>query len=100
MGNLRRIDLKKILAETGISTLVETGTGQGESIECALPFGFSSIYTCEGEKSLFECAQKKFKSFPSVHLNHDKSVSFLQQFIPTGKTLYFLDAHFWGGGRF
>ena len=100
MGGLHRFNIKKILADTGINTLVETGTGQGESIKYALRSGIGAIHSCEGEESLYSSARQLFSGTPEVCLYNSRSVSFLKDFTPTGATLYFLDAHFWGGADF
>lgn len=101
MGFLKRFNLRKVLAETGICKLVETGTGQGFSVEWALRCGFSAIESVELDARLHQFCLNRFRNRAEVSLFHGTSREFLAKMdVGAAPALYFLDAHFAGGADF
>ena len=102
MGSLTRLNLRHILSLSAIDTLVETGTGQGNSLAWAVEAGFRTLYSVEQEIALFAHCEQRFTDHPQVHLHQGHCVAFLTD-INTRELLnafYFLDAHFTGGADF
>lgn len=102
MGTLKRFNLRALSASTGIGTLVETGTGEGYSVNWALRCGFGTVHSVELEPSLHAQASRNFAGIPGVHLSQGESIPFLRALLPrlSGPKLIFLDAHFAGGADF
>lgn len=53
MGTLRRFNLRLMMAEAGISAVVETGTGAGDSLAWAERCGLPELYSVELEPHMF-----------------------------------------------
>lgn len=102
MGSLTRFNLEYVRNTSGIDTVVETGTGRGNSLDWAARSGFSELYSVEQVPHLFESSRQRFADHSHIHLQLGDSASFLQgivsQTLPSA--LYFLDAHFAGGADF
>lgn len=78
---------------------IETGTAEGDGIECALKAGFEEIYSIELNPNLFEKCKKKFKDEKNVHLicgSSEKELPKLLENINDPFVLW-LDAHYSGG---
>lgn len=102
MGTLRRFNLRYLLTTTGIETLIETGTGEGQSVKWALNCNFKAIFSAEIETQLYKRALQDLKEFQNVRLSNCDSISFLNG-LPdeiSASKLFFLDAHFAGGADF
>lgn len=102
MGSLNRFNLQDILPLSPIDTLVETGTGLGNSLEWALQAGFQTLYSVEQEEVLFARCRQRFAAYPQVHLHQGQSIAFLTSIAAKQlrHVFYFLDAHFTGGADF
>jgi SAM-dependent methyltransferase len=102
MGTLRRFNLRALSAATGIKTLVETGTGEGQSVWWALQCEFKEAHSVELEARLHSRAQTFLKDMSHVHLTLGESIQFLSGLRDrvSGPKLIFLDAHFAGGADF
>lgn len=101
MGSLLRFNLRHLRETFHLDRLVETGTGQGNSLAWAVRSGFPQLHSVEQVESLHQACQQRFAAFPQVHLAQGESREFLRQIRDGSKaTLYFLDAHFLGGADF
>ncbi len=102
MGSLTRFNLRHILSLSAIETLVETGTGRGNSLVWAVEAGLRTLYSVEQEAALFAHCVQRFADHPQVHLHQGHFVAFLTDIaakqLPCG--FYFLDAHLTGGADF
>lgn len=84
--------LKKNL---NLSTFVETGTFQGDTV-CSLLNHFDRIYTIELSDSLYQLAQLRFQGEAKVSVIHGNSAHELQalhRILEKESVLYWLDAH-------
>lgn len=102
MGSLTRFNLPHIKNVMGLDTLVETGTGLGDSLAWAVRAGFSQLHSVEQVPKLFETCRQRFVEQPSVHLRQGDSLTFLREIsaMELHHALFFLDAHFAGGADF
>jgi hypothetical protein len=102
MGSLARFNLKSIRKAFDLHTLVETGTGMGNSLACAAHAGFSELHSVEQVPQLFESCRQRFSSEPRVCVHFGDSVAFLREMVARKlpHVFYFLDAHFVGGADF
>lgn len=82
----------------GLTTLVETGTYYGDTIN-ALLNDFEAIYSIEYDPFLWERARKRFAPHPHVHCLQGDSAVKLPELLQTlqGPCLFWLDAHYSGG---
>ncbi len=85
----------KLLTYHPKDILIETGSGKGKGISCALQCGFKEIYSIEIEKTLYNFCVKKFRNNKNVHLYHGDSIEILPQILSKINTraTFFLDAH-------
>lgn len=103
MGSMTRFNLKHLRTTFGLTRLVETGTGRGESLAWAARCGFPELHSVELVDALYEACRERFAGQPQVHLSQGGSKEFLERIAAEGgnvPTLYFLDAHFLGGADF
>lgn len=101
MGELRFFDLSDPINDYDISVFIETGTGQGGSVEAILNYPqIQDVYSIEIIKELYESCVEKFKDHTKVQLLNNNSFEGLKQLLPTIPTnrniLFWLDAHFPG----
>ncbi len=81
-----------------LSTLVETGTFQGEMVE-AQRKNFDQIYTIELSPDYYQKAVEKFKRFKHIHIIEGDSSVKLKEVTKILKepALFWLDGHYSGG---
>ena len=85
-------NLKKVLP---LDFFVETGTFEGETIECVKDL-FSEIHSVELSEEYYNRVKNRFQSNSDIHLYLDSSERFLKKIHPVLKeksVLYWLDAH-------
>lgn len=98
MGSIARFNLSKIKFDFGIDQFVETGTGQGKSIELVLKSSIATIFSCESHPQIYDTAKKKFTNESRVQLDSRASKFFLTEICKKqSPMLFFLDAHYGGG---
>lgn len=80
------------------SNFVETGTGEGDSVQYILEGGCSNIWSVEIHTELYTKVKQRFAKYSNCHIINNDSVSALYKIVPEliGDTLFFLDAHFPG----
>ena len=101
MGTLRRFDIARIRSAAGIDELVETGSGQGDSLAWARAAGISHCWSVELHAQLARQCQRRFAADSAVTVATGDSREFLAQLPASPRPrLYFLDAHFAGGADF
>jgi hypothetical protein len=78
----------------GCDTVVETGTGDGFTIEHALPWA-KHIYSIEINRDRYNLAKEKFRGDKNVRLSCGNSEDILQNILVfvLGKPIFWLDAH-------
>ncbi len=84
--------LKQLLP---LTTFVETGTYQGDTVVRALPF-FDKLYSTESVEQHYRAAVQRLAAERSVELSHADSAEFLGELSPALRAesvLYWLDAH-------
>lgn len=84
-----------------IKIFIETGTADGDGIECALKAGFEKIYSIELNPNLFKRCKERFKVNKNVHLILGSSEKELPKILENINEpfLLWLDAH-WAGGEY
>jgi hypothetical protein len=80
---------------------IETGTADGDGVECALNAGFDEIYSIELNPNLFEKCKERFKDKKNIHLICGSSEEELPQILESinDPFVLWLDAH-WSGGDY
>lgn len=80
---------------------IETGSADGDGIECALKSGFEKIYSIELNPILFENCRNRFKNNENVYLFCGSSEIELPKILETINEPFvlWLDAH-WSGGNY
>lgn len=80
---------------------IETGSADGDGIECALKSGFKEIYSVELNPVLFENCKKRFEKNKNVHLFCGSSEIELPKILELVNESFvlWLDAH-WSGGNY
>ena len=80
---------------------IETGSADGEGIECAIKAGFEKIYSIELNPLLFENCKKRFYNHKNIHLICGSSEIELPKVLDTinDSFILWLDAH-WSGGNY
>jgi hypothetical protein len=91
--------VKAILRESGVDTVVETGTFTGDMV-AALVGRASRIVSVELDDTLYERAVRRFASIPTVELLHGDSALLLPRVVEqlAGPALFWLDGHYAGSG--
>lgn len=95
-------DASELISRRGDRKIfIETGTADGDGIECALKAGFSEIYSIELNPDLFEKAKNKFSKYDNVHLICGSSDNELPKVLDSidNSFVLWLDAH-WSGGQY
>jgi hypothetical protein len=79
----------------GTSTLVETGTYEGETVAACLHH-FERIYTVELDQALYTAARDRFADEPTVTVIHGDSYAELSRLASelAEPALFWLDAHY------
>jgi hypothetical protein len=86
--------IKRWALETGYSTLVETGTYMGHTIE-AVADSFQRVFTVEIDPVLAERAKNKFAVKKQVEVKSGSSIEVLPSILKqlSGPVIFWLDAH-------
>jgi hypothetical protein len=87
---------RAILDQFPAIVFFETGTHQGDGVQCALDSGFDLIYTCEiNPVSFGYCVHRFVDQRTKVSLHNEDSRSLLLRVLPTitTKVTFWLDAH-------
>jgi hypothetical protein len=97
------VDLEKVIDRYNITTYIETGTGEGGSVDYILNTKIKNIITCEIMQDKHQWLLDKYKDNHNVFLVKGGSVDKLGcmlEMVNKNNTLVFLDAHFpgWGFG--
>jgi hypothetical protein len=81
----------------GASTLIETGTFLGDTIDAVLP-NFRRVITIELDESLAEAARRRFRTRPQVTVLHGNSSDLVPGVMAElqAPAIFWLDAHFSG----
>lgn len=85
--------LRKI--KGNLSTLVETGSSNGQGIDAALAAGFQTIYSVERSERYYQLCVQKYAHNEWVHLSCEDSAEWLEDLaidLPW-PVVFFLDAH-------
>ena len=100
MGSLRRFNIQEILDNYHCSTLIETGTGSGDSLDYCSAFNFKKLFSIEIIKDVYDDAIKKFSHDQRIRLLNATSCEAFRDIIPSldedDIVLFWLDAHFPG----
>lgn len=85
----------KWIVENLNNIFVETGSGKGKGINCALNCGFKRIYSIEIDESRHNKCKKAFQDKPNVRLYLGDSLEILPIILPEidDVTTFLLDAH-------
>jgi hypothetical protein len=81
--------------EHGLNVLVETGTFEGDMLNCQLP-NFKRLISIELDEELYRAARMRFAAYPQVQLLHGDSGVKLAEATKGLKepALFWLDAHY------
>ncbi len=80
--------------------LIETGTGEGHSVQFALNNGAPEVWTAEECRAVYQTAWLNFGLDSRVNMWLGRSTDFLRELNNFDNSLIFLDAHFAGGADF
>lgn len=91
--------LNEYVKNRKIKVFIETGTADGDGVQCALDAGFEKIYSIELNSSLFEKCKKRFENNENVNLICGSSEIELPKILENidESFVLWLDAHFSGG---
>jgi len=77
---------------------IESGSGEGNSIQCALDVGFKTIYSIEPSLKLYNLCVNRFKNNQNVKLFNGSSTSFLPDILRSVEgAVFWLDGHWCAG---
>lgn len=97
MGSLARHDLKRLIEEHGLTSIVETGTYVGDGVQIAFDSGIKKIFSVEIHKSYYKQAKARFSKCRNVKLFLGNSIDILPKIISflhkDDVILWWLDAH-------
>lgn len=95
MGRLTREQLKDIIGDSKINTLIETGTCEGGFAIIAASV-FNKVITIELNSYYYERAKKELQFIDNVELINGNSIDVLKNILPKQKRplVFYLDAHF------
>lgn len=98
MGQLKRFNLRKIIKDFSIDSLIETGTWKGDGVAYALNYYFKNIITTEIVPEIAERAKTRFALNKNVDVITGNSIDIFTKILPEikGNILFWLDAHFPG----
>jgi hypothetical protein len=90
---------RRIGAEYGCETLVETGTFWGDMIDAMRPH-YRKIHSIELYEPLFRRASHRYRHDPGVTIHHGDSAEVLPRVLEgvSGRALFWLDGHYCGEG--
>lgn len=88
-----------LLYKNNCKIFIETGSADGDGIECAIKAGFEKIFSIELNPDLHNKCKEKFKDYNNVNLYCGSSDILLKQIIENVDQpfLLWLDAHYSGG---
>jgi hypothetical protein len=95
---IKQRNILNIKNKYNLNTLVETGTYMGDMIK-AMKDEFSTIYSIELSKELYEKAKKKFIKHEHIHILNGNSGEVLYNLCDKIKepSIFFLDGHYSAG---
>jgi len=97
MGSLRNFNIGDYISKFNLTSLIETGTYKGDSIEYAMEYNFVKIFSIELLEEFYKYSLDKFSQDKRIILINDNSIDGLKTLLTTyvniGNTLYWLDAH-------
>jgi len=100
MGSLRRFKPQVFIDKFNCNTLIETGTGNGISLEYCAQYRFSKLYSIEIHEKIYQAARDKFAHDKRIEILNSSSAAALEKILPTlgadDRVLFWLDAHFPG----
>lgn len=100
MGRLFNLNVTSYIEQYDLKTFVETGTGEGDTLEHMLIYGFSKYHSIEIDPNIYNRCLNRFWRTPHVQLYNGSSYDKLGEILPTipkdRGILYWLDAHFPG----
>jgi hypothetical protein len=78
---------------------IETGSGYGNGIQCAIDAGFKKIYSIEISCALFISCYTRFKENQNVNIKYGDSCDLLPEILKgiNKPVTFWLDAHYSGG---
>ena len=88
-----QLEAQRLKQEYNLTTLVETGCYEGDSLNFSRSIGFEHLHSCDiNEKYVNHCRAM----FPNAKIAHQESISWLKEMLPNleGTTLFWLDAHY------
>jgi len=87
------INISNLKTKYNLNNFVETGVYLGASVQIAYDSSFTSVYSCDIDNNHVSNARNRF---PHANIFSGDSITFLKDVLPklTGKTLFWLDAHF------
>jgi hypothetical protein len=96
---LKQYTVKDYASKYGCSTLIETGTFEGDMVKASLN-AFAKIYSIELDHFFYNRATKKFSSFPKVKIIQGDSGKMLSEILKEVNTrcIFWLDGHYSAGG--
>lgn len=95
---LKQYTVKDYAYKYGCSTLVETGTFEGDMVKATLT-SFKKIYSIELDESLYKRAVNKFRKYPHVKIIQGDSGQKLKEIMyeVTTPCVFWLDGHYSAG---
>jgi len=100
MGQIHRYNIQEIIDTYNTVVYIETGTGEGISLNHVLKNQFKHFYSIDLDNDLIEIAKNKFKNISNLTFINNFSTKALLELIPriekNDNILFFLDAHFPG----
>jgi hypothetical protein len=101
MGQINHpVKLKELISELNLCNFVETGTGDGSSMDkVLLTDSIQNCYGIECDEELFDALVSKYKNNETVHLYNDYSENCMETVLKDmddSPALFWLDAHFPG----
>lgn len=98
MGQITAFDLQDFIDAFSLTSYVETGTGEGVSLDYAIEYPFANFYTIDIDGELISSVKERVDK-PNVEFIHNYSTKALEELLPkldNSGVLFFLDAHFPG----
>ena len=97
------IDTSEYIKKYSLHNYIETGTGEGATLEYSMRHCFDKFYSVEIHDEIFKRARDKFKNLSRLYgrdcsILHGNSYEKLPEILKNlkGNSLFFLDAHFPG----
>ena len=97
------VDTNKMIKKFSLSNYVETGTGEGATLEYSMRHSFETFHSIEIHNEIYKLANEKFSKIARIYgrdcnIVHGNSYEELPEILDDleGNTFFFLDAHFPG----